>query len=140
VSRFAVIKSTLLAPFMAHFTLKDALQHEFHCRGLSTAAGGNRRKPCGSLREPDFYKFTMGQLIWRKYASVQTTFSFINRTPQAKLGRVLDVGELREQLDHARSLMFTNSELHYLHGTNEYRERMFDEGYLESSSLERGRR
>ena len=84
-----------------------------------------------SRLEPDFYKFTMGQLIWRKYRHVETTFSFKNRTAKARLGRVLDPGELREQLDHARSLMFTNSELHYLRGTNEYQERMFDEGYLE---------
>ena len=27
--------------------------------------------------------------------------------------------------------MFTNSELHYLRGTNEYQQRMFDEEYLE---------
>ena len=66
------------------------------------------------MLEPDFYKFTMGQLIWREYADVMATFSFINRTPQANLGRVLDVGDLREQLDHARSLTFTDSELHYL--------------------------
>lgn len=84
-----------------------------------------------SRLEPDFYKFTMGQLIWRKYRGVETTFSFRNRTAKARLGRVLDVSELREQLDHARSLMFTNSELHYLRGTNEYQDRMFDEGYLE---------
>ena len=84
-----------------------------------------------SRLEPDFYKFTMGQLIWRKYRDVQVTFSFKNRTARAKLGRVLDLGEVREQLDHARSLRFTNSELHYLRGTNEYQDRMFAEGYLE---------
>lgn len=84
-----------------------------------------------SRLEPDFYKFTMGQLIWRKYRDVETTFTFQNRTPTARLGDVMDVAELREQLDHARSLMFTNSELHYLRGTNEYQQRMFDESYLE---------
>lgn len=84
-----------------------------------------------SRLEPDFYKFTMGQLIWRKYARVQTTFSFINRTRQAKLGRVLDVGELREQLDHARSLRFTDGELGYLRGITRDGERMFEEPYLE---------
>ncbi len=84
-----------------------------------------------SRLEPDFYKFTMGQLIWRKYPDVQATFAFRNRTHQAQLGRVLDIGELREQLDHARSLTFTNTELHYLRGTNEYQQRMFDERYLE---------
>ena len=84
-----------------------------------------------SRLEPDFYKFTMGQLIWRKYGGVEVTFSFTNRTAHARLGRVLDVGELREHLDHARSLMFTNSELHYLRGTNEYQDRMFAEEYLD---------
>ena len=83
-----------------------------------------------SRLEPDFYKFTMGQLIWRKYRDVETTFSFRNRTAKARLGEVLDVGELREQFEHARSLMHTNSELHYLRGTNEYQQRMFDEDYL----------
>ena len=83
-----------------------------------------------SRLEPDFYKFTMGQLIWRKYGDIDVTFSFKNRTPQARIGEVVDLGELREQFDHARSLTITNSELHYLRGTNEYQQRMFDEEYL----------
>ena len=66
-----------------------------------------------SRLEPDFYKFTMGQLIRRQYADVETTFSFKNRTPRARIGDVVDVGELREHFDHARSLMFLNTELHY---------------------------
>jgi nicotinate phosphoribosyltransferase len=73
----------------------------------------------------------MGQLIWRKYRNVPVTFEFQNRTSRARLGEVIDIGELREQFDHARALMFTNSELHYLRGTNEYQQRMFDENYLE---------
>jgi nicotinate phosphoribosyltransferase len=73
----------------------------------------------------------MGQLIWRKYREVEVRFAFANRTPQARLGDVIDIGELREQFDHARSLLFTNTEIHYLRGTNEYQQRMFDEGYLE---------
>jgi nicotinate phosphoribosyltransferase len=84
-----------------------------------------------SRLEPDFYKFTMEQLIWRKYADVEVTFSFKNRTPKARIGEVVDVGELREQLDHARSLIFTNNELHYLRGMNEHRQPVFDEAYLE---------
>jgi nicotinate phosphoribosyltransferase len=84
-----------------------------------------------SRLEPDFYKFTMGQLIWRKYPEVEATFAFRNRTPQGRLGEVLDLGELREHLEHARSLRLTNTELHYLRGTNEYQQRMFAEDYLE---------
>jgi nicotinate phosphoribosyltransferase len=84
-----------------------------------------------SRLEPDFYKFTMGQLIWRKYRDVQVTFSLTNRTAQARLGRVIDVAELREHLDHVRALMFTTSELDYLRRTNAYQDRMFAAGYLE---------
>jgi nicotinate phosphoribosyltransferase len=84
-----------------------------------------------SRLEPDFYKFTMGQLVWRNYAGVEVRFALANRTAQARLGDVVDLGELREQLEHARALRFTNTELHYLRGTNEYQQRMFDEGYLE---------
>ena len=84
-----------------------------------------------SRLEPDFYKFTMGQLIWRKYPAVQTTFTFSNRTARVRLGRVLDLGELREQLDHARSLMFTEPELDYLGGIGNSEQRMFADGYLE---------
>src|SRR5688500_10487916 len=73
----------------------------------------------------------MGQLIWRKYGDTDVTFSFKNRTPKARIGEVVDVGELREHFDHVRSLMFTNTELHYLRGTNEYQQRMFDEAYLD---------
>ncbi len=84
-----------------------------------------------SRLEPDFYKFSMGQLIFRKYRDVETTFTFRNRTATARLGQVIDLGELHEQFAHARSLMFTNSELHYLRGTNACKQRMFDEEYLE---------
>lgn len=76
-------------------------------------------------------RLTMGQLIWRKYRDVQVTFAFRNRTVRARIGEVIAIGELRDQLDHAHSLMHSNSELHYLRGTNEYQQRMFDEDYLE---------
>jgi len=83
-----------------------------------------------SRLEPDYYKFTMGQLIWRKYRDVETTFTLSNRTKQARLGRLLDVGELREHLDHARSLAFTDSELSFLRGITDGAGHIFDEGYL----------
>ena len=84
-----------------------------------------------SRLEPDFYKFTMGQLIWRKYRDVQVTFTLRNRTPKARIGDVVDVGELREHFDHARWLMFTDGELQYLRGINEYQQQMFSNDYLD---------
>ncbi len=83
-----------------------------------------------SRLEPDYYKFTMGQLIWRKYRDVETTFALSNRTKHARLGRLLDLGELREHLDHARSLAFTDRELDFLRGIREGDRRLFGEDYL----------
>lgn len=84
-----------------------------------------------SLLDTDFYKFTMGQFIFMKHAGTPVRFSLKNRTTSVKLPESIDIGELRRQLDHVRELSFTNSEIHYLRGTNEYQERMFREPYLE---------
>lgn len=85
-----------------------------------------------SLLDIDFYKFTMGQLIFLRHPAVPVKFAFKNRTKSVKIAEGVDMHELREHLDYARTLRFRNSELHYLRGTNEYQERMFYEDYLES--------
>ncbi len=84
-----------------------------------------------SLLDLDFYKFTMGQMVFLKYRDVPVVYSLVNRTRQVRLAEFIDSAELREELDHVRSLRLNNSELHYLRGTNEYGERMFRESYLE---------
>ncbi len=84
-----------------------------------------------SLLDLDFYKFTMGQLVFLRYRDVPVTYALINRTRRVRLAETIDEGELREELDHVRSLRFNNSELHYLRGTNEYGDRMFCEEYLD---------
>ena len=84
-----------------------------------------------SLLDIDFYKFTMGQLVFNRYPDVPVTYAFRNRTVNVRLADILDLGELKEELDLAMTLRFTKSEIHYLRGTNEYQERMFDEKYLE---------
>ncbi len=84
-----------------------------------------------SLLDLDFYKFTMGQLVFLKYREVPVVYSLTNRTRKVRLAEFIDESELREELDHARSLRLNNSELHYLRGTNEYGDRMFRESYLE---------
>jgi nicotinate phosphoribosyltransferase len=83
------------------------------------------------LLDSDFYKFTMGQVIFLLYPNVDTIFGFTNRTIAIPLGDVLDIGQIREEFDHVRELRFTRSGLHYLRGTNEYNERMFCEPYLQ---------
>jgi nicotinate phosphoribosyltransferase len=84
-----------------------------------------------SLLDLDFYKFTMGQLVFLEYRDVPVVYSLVNRTRKVRLAEFIDEGELRAELDHARSLRLNNSELHYLRGTNEYGDRMFRESYLE---------
>lgn len=85
-----------------------------------------------SLLGIDFYKFTMGQVILRKYPDVSATFAFKNRTKNIRMRNHIDLDELEWQLDQVAKLRFNKTELHYLRGTNEYQERMFCEEYLQS--------
>ncbi len=84
-----------------------------------------------SLLDVDFYKFTMGQLVFKNHPDVPVKYAFKNRTASVKLAEIIHEEDLREKLDHARTLRFNNSELHYLRGANEYGERMFCEDYLQ---------
>ena len=69
-----------------------------------------------SLLDTDFYKLLMLQMIWGMYAKVDATFSLINRTTSVRLADEIDEQELREQLDHARTLRFTKKEMIWLGG------------------------
>lgn len=84
-----------------------------------------------SLLDIDFYKFTMGQLVFHRYRDVPVVYSFINRTKGVRLADIIDETDLRQELEHAKTLKFNKTELHYLRGTNEYSGRMFKEDYLE---------
>ncbi len=81
--------------------------------------------------DTDIYKYTMGQFVFLCYPNVTVRYAFKNRTKGIKLGKFIDIGRLREELDHVKTLTYSNSDLHYLRGTNEYQERMFTEPYLE---------
>lgn len=84
-----------------------------------------------SLLDIDFYKFTMGQLIFHRYPDVRVKYALKIRTKDVHLALSIWKADLEKELDHVRTLRFENSELHYLRGTNEYSERMFKEDYLE---------
>ena len=84
-----------------------------------------------SLLDTDFYKLLMLQLIWRLHPEVEATFSLINRTKAVRLADAIDERELREQLDHARSLRFAKKELIWLAGNSFYgQQRMFAPDFL----------
>lgn len=67
-----------------------------------------------SLLDTDLYKLLMLQLIWRRYREVPVTFSLVNRTSRVRLAEELDLGALRAELDHVRSLRFTAEDCAWL--------------------------
>jgi len=80
--------------------------------------------------DTDSYKLTMGQLIFLKYRDVPATFSLTNRTTSVPLAKIIPESVLREELDHAMALRFTESALEYLRNTRLGEGRMFFEDYL----------
>ncbi|WP_294277996.1 nicotinate phosphoribosyltransferase [uncultured Sphingomonas sp.] len=85
-----------------------------------------------SLLDTDFYKLLMLQMIRQLHPEVHATFSLINRSHTVRLAEVIDEAELREQLDHARSLRFTKKELIWLSGNSFYgKQRMFSPDFIE---------
>ncbi|MCK8782059.1 nicotinate phosphoribosyltransferase [Rhizobium sp. NTR19] len=84
-----------------------------------------------SLIDTDFYKLLMLQMIWKLYPDVDVTFSVINRTTSVKLAEEIDEGELREQLDHARSVTLSKKEMIWLAGNTFYgRKQIFEPEFL----------
>src|ERR1700737_4145626 len=67
-----------------------------------------------SLLDTDFYKLLMLQMIREFYPATRTTFSVINRSRHVRLAEVIDEGELRAPLDHARSIRFGRKRLFLL--------------------------
>src|SRR5712671_3627718 len=85
-----------------------------------------------SLLDTDFYKLLMLQMIWRLHAKVEVTFSVVNRTRSIRIAEAIDEKELREQLDHARTLRFAKKEMIWLAGNSFYgRRQIFAPDFLE---------
>ena len=85
-----------------------------------------------SLIDTDFYKLLMCQSIFRNRPDTRVTFSLINRTRSIRLAELIDEGELREQLDHVRSLSLTRGESTWLRGNMFYGKRqMFRPDFME---------
>ena len=85
-----------------------------------------------SLIDTDFYKLLMCQSIFRNHPDTQVTFSLINRTKSIRLAELVDEGELREQLDHIRSLSLSRGEGTWLRGNTFYGKRqMFTPEFME---------
>src|SRR5215211_4914811 len=64
-----------------------------------------------SLLDTDFYML---------YPDVPATFSLFNRTGRVQIADEIDERELRDQLDHARTIRFTKKEMIWLAGNAFY--------------------
>jgi nicotinate phosphoribosyltransferase len=85
-----------------------------------------------SLLDTDFYKLLMLQFIWKNFRTTHASFTLLNRTVSVRLGEVVDVDQLREQLEATRKLRFHKSELIWLAGNTFYGRRgIFEPGFLE---------
>ncbi|MFD2741403.1 nicotinate phosphoribosyltransferase [Sulfitobacter aestuarii] len=85
-----------------------------------------------SLIDTDFYKLLMCQSVFRNKPDTQVTFSLINRSSAVPLARLIDEGELREQLEHIRSLSLSRGESTWLRGNTFYGKRqMFRSDFME---------
>ncbi|HEV7873471.1 MAG TPA: nicotinate phosphoribosyltransferase [Enterovirga sp.] len=84
-----------------------------------------------SVIDTDFYKLLMAQTIFRRHRDVAVTFGLQNRTTRIRLGDIIDEGELREQLDHVRSLSLSRGESTWLRGNTFYGKRqMFSPEFI----------
>lgn len=85
-----------------------------------------------SLIDTDFYKLLMCQSIFRNKPDTHVTFSLINRSKSIRLAELVDEGELREQLDHIRSLSLTRGESTWMRGNTFYGKRqMFTPEFMD---------
>jgi nicotinate phosphoribosyltransferase len=85
-----------------------------------------------SLIDTDFYKLLMCQSVLRNRPDTSVVFSLINRTKSIPLAKLIDEGELREQLDHVRSLSLSRGESTWMRGNTFYgRRQMFSSDFME---------
>ncbi|WP_420585729.1 nicotinate phosphoribosyltransferase [Ruegeria sp.] len=85
-----------------------------------------------SLIDTDFYKLLMCQSVFRNKPQTDVVFSLINRSNHIPLAELIDEGELREQLDHIRSLSLSRGESTWLRGNTFYGKRqMFRSDFME---------
>jgi len=84
-----------------------------------------------SLLEDDFYKFSMGQVLFDhpEYGNETMVWRFKCRT-KIRLADYVTKDDFLNEYAHVTKLRATKTELHYLRGTDEYDVRMFTEAYL----------
>ena len=85
-----------------------------------------------SLIDTDFYKLLMCQSVFRNHPATRVTFQLINRSHAIRVAEIVDEAELREQLDHVRTLTLARGESTWLRGNTFYGKRqMFRPDFME---------
>ncbi len=85
-----------------------------------------------SLIDDDFYKLLMCQSVFQSHPDTYVKFSLINRSKSVRMADLIDEGELREQLDHIRSLSLSRGDSTWLRGNTFYGKRqMFRSDFME---------
>ena len=93
-------------------------------------AGGSIRS-CAACSIPISTSCLMLQMIREFYPDQRVTFSVINRSRHVRLAEIIDEGELRAQLDHARTIRFSKKELIWLAGNTFYgKTQMFSPDFI----------
>lgn len=83
-----------------------------------------------SLLDTDFYKLTMGQVVFFHHPGIRTRFALKNRTKGIGLGKIISEEKLRQELDYVRKLKFNRTEIRYLRGATIGTQQMFRNEYL----------
>src|SRR4051812_44867388 len=102
---------------------------------LATRADNPTWKICPIERQllaTHFYKMLVEHQTFHRHRYTDITSGIQNRTRRVRIADFVDVGELREQLDHARSLRLTRGESTWLRGNTFYGKRqMFSAEFMD---------
>lgn len=84
-----------------------------------------------SFLDTDFYKFTMGQFVWKHYPDIPIVYAFKCRTKDVQLGKIMDFHRLHRVMEEIRELKPTEEEIRYLSNLNAQDGKIFSKDYLD---------
>lgn len=86
-----------------------------------------------SQLDTDYYKISMGNHVFLHHPDIEVEYALTNRTKKVPLAEHVDVDELREQLDYARTIRMAEDELGYLANirvSNDGQQFLFSQSYI----------
>ncbi len=86
-----------------------------------------------SLLEVDWYKFTMGNFAFKRHRFKRVRYAFKNRhARRVCLPEFIREEELREQIEHVRTLRFRDDEIAFLRESRHIPKGLLSDGYLDA--------